>query len=354
VNPEKSRSGSHVSMAELLRLLTAIDWIFAGLSWLTLWYLALNVFDKFNVFAGSFDFLPIAVALPAIAVGWWGFRIGNRVELAINRLDSGVGLKRSSEDTIEAFRVDLYRTVRWWSLATATILSLIMAAVFFFENNHADARAQLGYHASVTPIQILRSLVMVCVGFVIGYMIGRLIGYGNLHRVMNRNQIQLANLSTPESQSAMKGIESVYEQAVFISMGLCAWFTAWWLVWSLGFDPGGYRDSWRSMFFYLWLVSIVIYVLAARLPIEAFSRRLDELYGGSDARVALDIQLAEAGEDLSRINAAEDPTEITELQLFIQNLKARQLRSPWLRTRFLDFLIVTDMLAFGIAWWFGK
>ncbi len=81
---------------------------------------------------------------------------------------------------------------------------------------------------------------------------------------------------------------------------------------------------------------------------RAFHKRLDQLYGGAEARQALDQQLEEAKEDRLRLvaslNGGATSNEISELDAFIADISARRFRSPFLSPRVLDLLIVWNAL----------
>lgn len=196
---------------------------------------------------------------------------------------------------------------------------------------------------------------MIGPGIVVGLLLGRLVGYGKLNKIMERRGIRLSGLTTLQARSAMRGLQHVFEFAVVSTMLCCHWFAAWWVLWSLGMTH--YR-SWWILTLPLWMISLSVFIFSARQPARAFHRRLDELYGGAEARRALEQQLAEAQEDRAKLNTTEMDrrrrAELAELDVFIADLADRHFRSPLLNPTLLDVLIAWNIGLMVIPWWFGQ
>ncbi|MGY2932038.1 hypothetical protein ACVWZ6_001640 [Bradyrhizobium sp. GM6.1] len=322
------------------------DWLFVGLAWLTLAYFFFNLLEYLNDDA-RLDILPVLAGVCAIPALWWAFRIGHRVEIAVEHLSEGAGVSVRSNETWSAFRSDFRRTMRAWTGRTAIAIVVIMVPIFFSVIYSQGFDWTFSYD---TWEQIALGMVMPGAGLLIGSTLGRLIGYGHLGQVMERHDVRIVSLATPAARDAMRSLEGVFWFAVFTSMALCHWFAAWWIVWHFGLDKtlvgrlldvSDYRSLYQWWFLGLWLVSLTIFLFAGRLPVRSFHRRLDAIYGGAGARNALDQQLKEAEEDLRALDPGDRRTrdERLGLETFIRDLKARQFRSPLLNPAFMDALI---------------
>ncbi|MGJ5040642.1 hypothetical protein [Bradyrhizobium sp. HKCCYLRH1062] len=329
-----------------LRSFAWMEWVFVGLAWLTLTYFFFNLLD--HVDGGApLDLMPVLAGAGAIPALWWAFRIGHRVEKAVERLSEGAGVTVRSNETWSAFRADFRRTMQTWTRRTAISIAIIMVPIFF---SIAHSQGFDWTFDADTWKQIVLGMVMPGTGLLIGSTLGRLIGYGHLGQVMERHNIRIVSLATPAAREAMRSLEGVFWFAVFTSMALCHWFAAWWIVWHFGLDTTttgrsldlpDYRSLYQWSFLGLWLVSLTIFVFAARLPVRSFHRRLDAIYGGAGARDALEQQLKEAGEDLRALDPGNPRVgdERRGLETFIIDLEARRFRSPLLNPTLMDALI---------------
>jgi hypothetical protein len=340
------------SLFRPVKSLTWVEWLFIAAAWLTLWYFFFNLFEVIGN-DKRFDPMPTLALLPIIAALWWAYRLGDRVEEAVDRLDDGAGLSESTGEMRTAFRNDLRRQVRAWSIGVALGIAAIMMIIFAVSSSGLDVT--WGFNLE-TALAVLLALAMIGAGFLIGATLGRLIGYGHLSRVMERNGIRVVSLSTPQSRDAMRSLEGVFWFSVLVTMALCHWFAAWWIMWHAGKDWGEYRDLWQIPFLALWLVSLTIFVFAGRQPILAFDRRLDQIYGGPESRRALDQMLNEAQEDLQTLATTLDRRQISEqkeLQTFIDGLRERQFRSPLLNPKLIDGLIAWNAVLILLPWLLG-
>ena len=344
-----------------LRSFVWMEWVFVGLAWLTLAFFFFNLFD-YLFFGARLDVMPVLVGAGAIPALWWAFRIGHRVEKAVERLSEGAGVSVSSNETWSAFRGDFRRTMQTWTRRTAVAIAIIMVPIFF---SVAHRQGFDWTFSADTWKQIVLGIVMPGAGLLIGSTLGRLIGYGHLGQVMEKHDIRIISLATPSARDAMRSLEGVFLFAVFTSMALCHWFAAWWIVWHFGLDetPIGrsldlsdYRAFYQWWFLGLWFVSLTIFVFAGRLPVRSFHRRLDAIYGGSEARNALDQQLKEAEEDLSALDSGDRRTrdERLGLKTFIHDLEARRFRSPLLKPTLMDALIGWNVILIVVPLLFGK
>jgi hypothetical protein len=329
------------------RHLQFLDWVFVGFSWLTVLWFIFNIFERFNErpFNRIFDILPVAAGVLVITFGWWALRLGKRLEQAVSRLD-GAGLERTGDLTIEVFLETFRRQVTLYSRWIAAFITVFMSGgflMFVFQQSGV-------YDSSVFFFNGLLGIVMAFTGCIIGMLLGRLVGYANLWRAMEKSGIRIASLATQEARSAVGGIERVFGYAVIATTTLCHWSAVWWIVWELGYDPFEYREPWEPFTLGIWVISFGLFIFAGLRPIRTFHKRLDQLYGGTEARNALDQQLKEAEEDRRRLFVAKgdrnSSTELHELDAFIADIAARRFRSPWLNPRVLGILIAWNALLF--------
>jgi hypothetical protein len=343
----------------LLRL-SAGDWLFVGFVWFVIFWAVFITFDNFapNSTIG-FDYLPVAAGIPVVLVGWRALRVKVRVDEAVRELSGGAGLDVTGD--IERFRAELGRRVRLWSLGSGAAITLAFATYFAW----AITTGLLEVGTTATEISLFALMVIVCLsaGFVVGFLLGRLLGYGKVLSVMRDTGVAIARIETPQARSAIRRMEDVLRYAFIATIVMCHWFSIWFGFWLLGFDDGrDYRANFWVLFIMLWTVSFGFYLFAARGPTVAFQRRLEEIRGGPEAQQARERQLDEARDDLKRLQTAQMDerhrrAEEHELQAFIQEFEARGALSHLPRRWILDLLgvwiAVLLVSSFALSIWNG-
>jgi hypothetical protein len=315
--------------------------LFVFLSWLTTWYFTFIVIELRN--PGSytgFDLMPVTAGVTAIPVAWRALRVRERVETAIRGLDDGAGISAPDDESLRNFRNDVQATVRRCTNGMGFGIAVVLLIGYLYAYHSGGLTAgKFGLaNQLLTPIL---GIVMPGSGFVMGAVVGPMVGYGQLHRVMGRHRVTLSGLSTPEARAAMRGLEGVYGFAVLLTMMLCQWFGGWLFLWHIGVDLKNYRELWSGLFTVLWAISFALYLITALVPLRAFQRWLEPLYGGLEGRNALDQQLVEAERDrnvLLRVVEAGDwrrRGELADLERFIQDISERRFRSVLLRREVL-------------------
>ncbi|KQT58250.1 hypothetical protein ASG52_22650 [Methylobacterium sp. Leaf456] len=330
----------------------AMDWVFVFLAWLTLWYLALNILDHLApVPQRPFDVLPVLAGIPVVILGWKAVRLREDLDETVDRLDDGAGLVSSGDTAILAFStafrtsLDLSARVAGGTVAAIMIVGFVYAIMTSLLPDTMNTAWWILF--------ILLGFVMVSVGFIVGQLLGRFVGFGFLNRVMERHQVTFASLSTPGAQRAVRSMERLLTYALLTTMTLCHWFALCFAMWTLGYLQD--YDNWETLYFVLWMISISLYLGAAWFPGLKFSQRLDRLYGDQTVRAALDSQLVEAKAELDQLRKASDGSrrsdyEIAELTRFIASLSASRFRSFWLKPVLLHgFLAWNIVLFLGLA-----
>jgi hypothetical protein len=317
------------------------DWLFVLLSWLTTWWLTFIVIELGNPGSAiGFDVMPVTAGATAIPVAWRALRVRERVETAIRGLDDGAGISVPDDESLRDFRNDVQATVLFWTNRMGFGIASVMLTGYLYAYHSGGLTAgRLGLANQL--LTVILGIVMCGAGFVIGAVVGPMVGYGQLHRFMARHKVTLSGLATPEARAAMRGLEGVYGFAVLLTMMLCQWFGGWLFLWHIGVDPKNYADLWSGLFTVLWVISFTLYLVTALVPLRAFQRWLEPLYGGLEGRNALDQQLVEAERDRNVLLRAVEAGnwrrrgELADIERFIQDISERRFRSVLLRRELL-------------------
>jgi hypothetical protein len=329
-----TKGGKRQAPGEPLLRLGWFDWMFVVASWLVCIH-ALYILLQLGNGARSVDFMPVVVCVPTILVGWRGVRLRDRVKAGLESLNNGAAFILPDERAMQKFRDDMEAAVRRlsrnWAVGIAGTLLLICGVLWW--------GGQMSSQISVlTPI-------MGVSGLLIGLLLGRLMAFGSLFKVMDRNEIKLAGLSTPGARLAMIGLESVFSFSTLATSLLCVMFSGWWIFWALGFQQ--YREQWSVPFAGLWIISFCLYLLAARSPALSFQAHLAKLYGNSTGR---ERSLEEAKAELASMIASPEArnrqtrNEVQDLEQYIKHLNELQFRSNLLGPRLLNGLMILLLL----------
>jgi hypothetical protein len=270
------------------------------------------------------------------------------VEAAVVELRNDASLVAEGDQSVDDLIENLNKTVRRWAIGGIVLVSLVCGVGTFFALYPATSGASI----DDSWLQVvLLPLVMIGVGGFIGFILGRLAGYGNLGSVLERSHFRLAGLSTPGASAAMRSLEGVFSYAIVATTAICGWVAIWWLMWHFGFDPGGYRWMWETPYLAIWATAFVFFVLCGWRPVRAFNQRLDRIYGGAEARRSIDEMLQQAREDLNalaKLPAEERAADEKELDAFVKSLQARSFRSPLTNDRVCVLIAVANVAAFVV------
>jgi hypothetical protein len=329
------------------------SYIFAAFVWALVWYAIMNVLTIMlrtmpgfgDIAPFPIDPMPIVAGLPIIIVGWRAVTLGDELRLAVQDFDDGAAFvfPAGKPGTRRVFLEDLKKTVTWYSrIVSVGIFALCLVGVL-------SITATNGLNATDLFGTVLLIVGAPLIALPIGMLLGQLVGYAQFVRIMDRNGIALAGLSTPQARTALRGLENVHAFAVVALSVLCFWFAAWWALWMFGYGEG-YEQVWRTQFLMLWIVAIGLFIAAGVWPAWSFRRRVAELTGGEEGREAINSQIKQATEDLARWQDVSSETSrqqrerIVELKRFIANLNDQRIGSWLLDPRFHAALVVLNLL----------
>lgn len=345
-----------------------MEWMFVGFGWLTLAYFAFIATEQLRPDAISpetgqayerwdFDILPVFAGVCVVVFGWRALRLGDSVAHAISELDQESGLLEQGDVSVEAFKDDFKKTVRHRQYAGAVAVALLLmtgygAALW-------GGNLSLGSGPVGTGFAILLGAVMFVSGCSVGYLLGRLWGHGRLPAVLSNHRIAFSGLASAKAQAAMAALEDVYIYAELATMVTCHWFALWWIIWSLGFDPMGYKQ-WLYMFLAAWLLGLGFFQLGARGPAIALRKSRDATGATVEEQNNLRLrQIAEAEEDCAKLEgkpqplSAADRRDLNDLEAYIGQLRAIRAGRRSLDKWFLDALLIENLALFFIPLAYG-
>jgi len=305
---------------EPLAQLTAGDWVFVCFAATVILWTVYITIGELTESDFDFDFLPVAAGVPIVLMGWRLLRVKEQVDEVVRGLSGGAGLDLIGD--IERFESELGRRARLWSLGSGAAIAFVFAGFLAWAVTTGLYRVE----GTVGDIFLFVLLLTVCVvaGFIIGGLLGRLLGCGQILMVMRDTGITIGRIDTPQARSAIDRMEDVLRYAFIATVAMCHWFALWFGFWFLG--GRNYRATYWVLFILLWAVSYGFYLFAARAPTIAFQLRLDEIRGGPDAQQARQRQLDEARDDLARlrqINRERHFEEEQELEAIVKEFEAR-------------------------------
>ncbi|MGJ0509021.1 MAG: hypothetical protein ACR652_18240 [Methylocystis sp.] len=336
-----------------------LEWMFIGFGWLTLAYMTFIVVEQLRpeIYSQTgqpykrwpFDILPVFAGVCAVVFGWRALRLSANLADVIDKLDTDAGLVEQSDVTIAAFKdllkKDIGKREIWAAAAVATMLMAGYASMFVAGNlSFDDGPVGAGF-------AILLGSVMLVSGACFGYLLGRLWGSGRLPAMMKQHGIVFSGLTSIKAQQAMEALEDVYVYAELATMVVCHWFALWWILFSLGIDPLEY-EQWTYMFLACWASGFAFFLVGARAPAIALSQNRDATGASVEEQNELRRKmLKEAQEDLARLTALPTPQtaewlERRDLEVYIAQLEAVRVGKPSLDKKFLDFLIIENLVLF--------
>ncbi|WP_426232351.1 hypothetical protein [Pararhizobium sp. DWP3-4] len=321
-------------------------YVFAAFIWAFVWYAMMNLLKYYEGSYSPFpqDIMPLIAGLPIIIVGWRAVALAGKLGHAVGDFDDGAAFvfPPGKVGAFGAFLADFRTSIRWWSrVFSAAIVVVSLAGVLSLTSfSDGDVVDRL--------LGLLLLIGVPLIALPIGNLLGQLMGFGQFTRIMDRHEIKLAGLSTPQARNALRVLEGVRIFAVLAPLVMCYWFAGWWMAWDLDYDTS--YLYWRPQFVVLWIVSILLYIFVGLLPARNFRKRIAELSGGTDGKTARDeqIKLAEADLDHWQQPSAErsrhQRQRIDELKLFISNLKDQRIESRFLDMRLLLALLAANLL----------
>ena len=317
------------------------DWVFMAMTWLTLAWTVFIILDKLDGGVIGFDYMPILAGIGIITFGWRMLRVGAAVGEAVKGLRAGAGLRESSDAT--AFVADFERFVRLASFVGGSGVGGMLAAFYAWA-------LWFGVIGDGPAFGALLFVVTVGVGAYVGYLLGRLIGYGRMFAVMSAHGTDIDSLDTPEARVAMRAIESVYLLAFVSTTALCHWFGLWFTAWCLNLETE-YRPDYAHLFLGLLAISVIFFLFGGRVPAIAFRRRFDRITGGATFRLARDTQLAAARRDLASLAVRvrtdrEAFFERRELQALVNDLESRRFPPRLPSVRVINALAIWIVVVF--------
>ncbi|MBW8298485.1 MAG: hypothetical protein K0M60_02655 [Hydrogenophaga sp.] len=323
------------------------SYVFSAFIWAFVWYATMNLLTYFQGDYSPFpqDVMPLIAGLPIIVVGWRAVALAGKLEHAVGDFDDGAAFVFPSGKVgaFGAFLADFRNSIRWWSRVISAAIVIVSVAGVLLLTSFA------GSDLIHRPLGLLLILGVPLIALPIGNLLGQLMGFGQFTRIMDRHEIKLAGLSTPQARNALRVLEDVRIFAVLAPLVMCYWFAGWWIAWDLDYGTD-YRDLWRTQFVVLWMVSIALYIFVGLLPARSFRKRITELSGGAEGKTARDEQIRLAEADLnhwqqpSAEHSRHQRQRIAELELFIANLKDQRIESRLLDMRLLLALLAVNLL----------
>ncbi|AIC31318.1 hypothetical protein IE4771_PE00092 (plasmid) [Rhizobium etli bv. mimosae str. IE4771] len=323
-------------------------YVFGAFIWALVWYgsMVLMSFIQGEDLSGfPVDVMPLIAGVPIIVVGWRGVALGGRLEDALHDFDDGAAFSFPSNKpgVLKDFLADFRRSIKWWSRIISVAIALISLA---------GVIALASWQGEDIIHQLLAVMLVIGVPLIawpIGNLLGQLMGFGRLNRIMTRHGIGLAGVSTPQARDALLVLEQVRIFAAIAPLIMCYWFAGWWIAWSLGV-AGDYAELWKTQFFILWMVSIVLFIFVGIIPAHGFKQMVLGLSGGEEGRAARQEQIDQAEKDLeqwqqsSASRSRHQRQRIAELEFFIRNLKEQKIESRLLNVKLLLALLIVNLL----------
>jgi hypothetical protein len=327
------------------------SYIFGAFVWALVWYATMDLLKLWVPESQwDFDIMPVVAGIPIILVGWRAVALDRQLRDSIDNFDDGAAFAfpAGKPGARRIFLEDVRGTIRWWSRTTAAVItaSAIVATISI-----AMSAFEAGNDFAVYPALLL-AVGVPLIALPVGVLLGQLVGFAQLLRVMDRNGIALAGLATPQAREALRGLEGIFTFAVIATMVMCLWFAAWWVAWAFGLDPFDYEADWKSRMLVWWALSVILFILAAAWPAWRFRRRVVGLSGGPEGKRAIEDQVRQAEADLQRLRqaAAEKPRyrreQIADLERFIANLKDQRIGTWVLDERLHAALLTLNLMLF--------
>jgi hypothetical protein len=278
------------SLAELVNRATWRDYAFVVLTFLLLSYTFFNLFSVVRVPDFDFDYLFVAGSGGFIWGAWRLDRIGERLPRVLRLLDQAGSIIITEADRERIEREIADRGHRYGLVGIVFIVILLVVGAYLQYQRTQDLE-----------MTIALSLSVAVSGGYAGYRFGQLIANGQLLGVLSNAGYEIkagGNLGS----KALVPLRDLYGIALMTAMSLCAFINMWWLAWTFHIPFASNSKDWNFWFFVLWLVCMMILVLGGLVPVRRFNKRLDAIYGGTEARLAAARQRDLAQADLQRLD----------------------------------------------------
>ncbi len=322
--------------------LTLWDWLFIFFAWLTLfWFLIVSLAGWTDQDPG-FDFMPVTAGIPILFLGWQAVHIGDAVANAIRGLDDDAGLILREGASVEELREEIETGGARVAYLGAACIAVVMSLGFVGGILSGNLPWQ---SASDLVMTIALGAVLIGVGAVMGYLLGRLVGYGRIFSVMEKRGVRFTPVPSREFRLALSALEAIFRYSFWATVVMCHWFAAWFIAWLLGFER--YREAYQILFAVLLAISLGFYVFAAWRPARAFRNRLAAVYGGAEVQAGFESQRALATADLAKLDRDDPGAE--ELQAFIIDKRSDPMSSLLTSRLLLNGMLLWLVAMLGLA-----
>lgn len=326
-------------------------YVFGAFIWALVWYgtmVLMSYIQGPDASGFPVDVMPLLAGLPIIIVGWRAVALGDKLEDALRDFDDGAAFifPTNKPGILRIFLADFRQSIKWWSRVISAGIGIVSLV---------GVIALATWQGAVGTDQLLAVLLMIGVPLIawpIGTLLGQLMGFGQLNRIMKRHGIRLAGVSTPQARDALRVLGDIRTFAAIAPLIMCYWFAGWWIAWSLGF-ASEYASLWKTQFLILWIVSITLFIFVGIIPAHSFRRTVSELSGEEAGRAAREEQITQAQNDLDQwqLSSADrsrhQRQRIDELEDFIKNLREQQIEYRFLNTNLLIALLAVNLFILG-------
>lgn len=213
----------------------------------------------FGTDVGSWDVLLLS-AWATVACGLaLAQTLPGRLERMLVRLVNRGALESSPEDVPRLLGKVGDRAARWGRF-TGAFVAVVIGAAF------------LAAFSGAVASRLLLVVLAVAGGWVAGFQLGRMVGYGQLGRVLRNAGAQVR--VTAGHLDGVGGLKPVGEYFLFQAMVAAipaVFLAAWWLLIPL---RGDRYEHWRDPYLGMLAVAIVIQLLAFIVPLWSFHRAM--------------------------------------------------------------------------------
>lgn len=341
------------------------DWVFVLFLYMLVVYGALQV-GLFVFLPGwlPFDYMPLVNGGVFIFVAWDAIRLKRRMREILAGLHQSGGVRFASPQDYQRIVDKVMRLSRVFGLGATLVVGFGMLGglVYYLELldgatiDIADGvvRGAPGWRIPLPDVALFVA-TDIFAALVGGWFLGGMLANGRLLEVLDGSGYRLSGFASETGIKTLRKIEAIFACAARATLALCACFATWWVVYRAGLLRHQYHD-WIVMFLILWGLAFIGFVFTVLIPVRAFNKRLDQVYGGRDARRLMNEQVALARGDLAALDktmrsAREDAErqrltrQRDDLLRFIGGLKNRMFRGLYLRPAVLTACALANLAA---------